>query len=55
VNDIADPKADPQRREIEAAGTSLGVTIVLAEVRTAAYIGPAYGAPRRDWWRTAAK
>jgi len=44
VNDIADPKAYPQRQEIEAAGRSLEVTIVLAELRTAADIGPAYGA-----------
>ena len=44
VNDIADPKAYPQRREIEAAGKSLEVTIITADVRTAADIGPAYGA-----------
>jgi putative tryptophan/tyrosine transport system substrate-binding protein len=44
VNDIADPKAYPQRREIEAAGKNLEVTILLAEVRTAADIGPAYEA-----------
>jgi putative ABC transport system substrate-binding protein len=42
VDDIDDPKAYPQRREIEAAGKSLEVTIVLAQVRTAADIGPAY-------------
>ena len=44
VNDIADPKAYPQRQEIVAAGKSSDVTIVLADVRTAADIGPAYGA-----------
>jgi putative tryptophan/tyrosine transport system substrate-binding protein len=44
VNDIADPKAYPQRQEIEAAGKSLEITIVPADVRTAAEIGPAYGA-----------
>jgi putative tryptophan/tyrosine transport system substrate-binding protein len=44
VNDIADPKAYPQRQEIEAAGKNLEVTIITADVRTAADIGPAYGA-----------
>ena len=48
VNDTADPKAYPQRQEIEAAGKSLDVTIVLADVRTAADIGPAYGALAAD-------
>jgi hypothetical protein len=35
VDDVNDPKAHPQRREIEAAGKELEIKIVLAEVRTA--------------------
>lgn len=33
VDDVIDPKAHPQRREIEAAGKDLEVKIVVAEVR----------------------
>ena len=35
VDDVNDPKAHPQRREIEAAGKELDIKIVPAEVRTA--------------------
>ena len=44
VDDVDDPKAHPQRREIEAAGKELKIKIVLAEVRTASDIGSAYDA-----------
>ena len=39
---MTDPKATPQRREIEGAGEVLKVKIVIAEVHTAKDIGPAY-------------
>ena len=42
VDDITDPKAHPQRLEIETAGRSLAIKVVPAEVRTPAHIGPAY-------------
>jgi putative ABC transport system substrate-binding protein len=44
VDDVNDPKAHPQRQEIEAAGKELEIKIVLAEVRTASDIGSAYDA-----------
>jgi putative ABC transport system substrate-binding protein len=44
LDDVIDPKAHPQRREIEAAAEVLEVKIITAEVRTPADIGPAYDA-----------
>jgi putative ABC transport system substrate-binding protein len=44
LDDVTDPKARPQRREIEAAGQNLEIKIIPAEVRTAADIGQAYEA-----------
>jgi len=44
VDDVTDPKAHPQRQEIEAAGRTLDIEIVPAEVRTAADIDAAYQA-----------
>jgi putative tryptophan/tyrosine transport system substrate-binding protein len=44
VDDVNDPKAHPQRREIEAAAKNLEVKIVLAEVRSPTDIGSAYDA-----------
>src|SRR5438128_2271780 len=44
VDDVNDPKAHPQRREIEAAGKELRIKIVPAEVQTAGDIGSAYEA-----------
>jgi putative ABC transport system substrate-binding protein len=44
VDDVNDPKAHPQRREIEAAGKELEIKIVPAEVGTASDIGSAYEA-----------
>src|SRR5262245_57038661 len=44
VDDVTDPKAHPQRKEIEAAGQAMEIKIVPAEVRTAADIGSAYDA-----------
>jgi putative ABC transport system substrate-binding protein len=44
IDDIIDPKAHPQRQEIEATGRSLEIEIVPAEVRTAADIDAAYQA-----------
>jgi putative tryptophan/tyrosine transport system substrate-binding protein len=44
VDDVNDPKAYPQRREIEAAGKELEIKIMPAEVRTASDIGSAYDA-----------
>src|SRR4029077_17713258 len=41
-DDVTDPKARPQRQEIEAAGQNLEITIIPAEVRTAKDIGQAY-------------
>ena len=42
LDDVTDPKAHPQRLEIESTGGRLAIKIVPAEVRTAADIGPAY-------------
>jgi ABC-type uncharacterized transport system substrate-binding protein len=42
VDDVNDPKAAPQRREIEAAGKELEIKIVPAEVGNASDIGSAY-------------
>jgi len=42
VDDVNDPKARPQRREIEAAGKDLEIKIVPAEVRTPSDIGSAF-------------
>jgi len=42
LDDVTDPKARPQRREIEAAAQNLEIQIIPAEVRTAADIGQAY-------------
>jgi putative tryptophan/tyrosine transport system substrate-binding protein len=42
LDDVTDPKARPQSREIKAAGEKLEINIIPAEVRTAADIGQAY-------------
>jgi putative ABC transport system substrate-binding protein len=42
LDDPTDPKAHPQRREIEAKGQELKVGNVVAEARTAGDVGPAY-------------
>jgi putative tryptophan/tyrosine transport system substrate-binding protein len=42
LDDVTDPKARPQSREIKAAGEKLEINIMPAEVRTAADIGQAY-------------
>jgi len=42
LDDVTDPKARPQAREIKAAGEKLEINIIPAEVRTAADIGQAY-------------
>jgi putative ABC transport system substrate-binding protein len=44
LDDVTDPKAHPQRKEIEAAGQNLEVKIIPAEVRTAPDIRQAYEA-----------
>ncbi len=44
IDDVTDPKAHPQRQEIEAAGRTLEIEVVPAEVRTAADIDAAYQA-----------
>src|ERR1700730_724465 len=44
IDDVTDPKAHPQRQEIEGAGRTLEIKIVPAEVRTASNIGSAYEA-----------
>jgi putative tryptophan/tyrosine transport system substrate-binding protein len=44
IDDVTDPKAHPQRHEIEAAARGLEIEIVPAEVRTAADIDAAYQA-----------
>jgi putative ABC transport system substrate-binding protein len=44
LDDVTDPKAHPQRKEIEAAGRAMEIKIVPAEVRTSADIGSAYEA-----------
>jgi putative ABC transport system substrate-binding protein len=48
VDDVTDPKATPQRREIETAGQALELKILTVEVRTADDIGPAYEALASD-------
>jgi putative ABC transport system substrate-binding protein len=42
LDDVTDPKALPQSREIKAAGEKLEINIIPAEIRTAADIGRAY-------------
>jgi putative ABC transport system substrate-binding protein len=42
LSDVVDPKALPQRPEIEAAANQLGLKIIPADVRTGDDIGPAY-------------
>src|SRR5262249_46738059 len=42
LDDVTDPKAHPQRQEIEATARRLEIEIVPAEVRTAADVNPAY-------------
>jgi putative tryptophan/tyrosine transport system substrate-binding protein len=42
LDDVTDPKALPQSREIKAAGEKLEINIIPAEVRTAADIDQAY-------------
>ena len=42
MDDVTDPKAHPQRLEIETTGRSLAIKVVPVEVRTAADIAPAY-------------
>ena len=44
LDDVTDPKARPQSREIKAAGEKLEINIIPVEVRTAADIGQAYEA-----------
>jgi putative ABC transport system substrate-binding protein len=44
VDDVTDPKAHPQRKEIEAVGRAMEIRIIPAEVRTSADIRPAYEA-----------
>jgi len=44
VDDVNDPKAHPQRREIEAAGKELETQLLLAEAASNSDIGPAYDA-----------
>jgi ABC-type uncharacterized transport system substrate-binding protein len=44
VDDVTDPKAHPQRKEIEAVGRAMELKIVPAEVQTSADIGSAYEA-----------
>jgi putative ABC transport system substrate-binding protein len=44
VDDVTDPKAHPQRQEIEATARGLEIEIIRAEVRTAADIDAAYQA-----------
>ena len=44
IDDVIDPKAHPQRQEIEATARSLEIEIVPAEVRTAADVDAAYQA-----------
>ena len=44
LDDVTDPKAHPQRKEIEAAGRAMEIKIIPAEVRTSADLGPAYQA-----------
>ena len=46
LDDMTDPKAHPQRKEIEAAGRAMEIKIMPAEVRTSADIDSAYDALR---------
>jgi putative tryptophan/tyrosine transport system substrate-binding protein len=48
LDDVTDPKAHPQRKEIEVAGRAIEIKIIPAEVRTSADIGSAYDALRAD-------
>jgi ABC transporter substrate binding protein len=48
VDDVTDPKALPQRREIETAGRALELEISTLEVRTADDIGSAFEALARE-------
>jgi putative ABC transport system substrate-binding protein len=48
LDDVTDPKAAPQRKEIEIAGQELRVKILAAEVRTPDDIEPAYEALMRE-------
>jgi len=48
LDDATDPKAHPQRKEIEVAGRAIEIKIIPAEVRTSADIGSAYDALRAD-------
>jgi putative ABC transport system substrate-binding protein len=48
LDDVTDPKAPPQRREIEAAGQELSVKILVAEAHTPDDIGSAYDALMRE-------
>jgi putative ABC transport system substrate-binding protein len=42
LDDVTDPKAHPQRKEIEAAGRAMEIKIIPAEVRTSADLASAY-------------
>src|SRR5215831_7503921 len=42
LDDVTDPKAHPQRKEIEAAGLAMEIKIIPAEVRTSADLASAY-------------
>lgn len=42
LDDVTDPKAHPQRKEIETAGRAMEIKIVPAEVRTSADLASAY-------------
>ena len=44
IDDVTDPKAHPQRQEIDATGRGLEIEIVPAEVRAAADIDAAFKA-----------
>src|SRR5262249_2236284 len=44
LDDVTDPKAHPQRKEIEGAGQAMEIKIIPAEVRTSAEIRAAYEA-----------
>jgi putative ABC transport system substrate-binding protein len=48
LDDVTDPKAAPQRREIETAGQELRVKVLTAEVRTPDDIGPGYETLMRE-------
>lgn len=42
LNDPVDPKARPQKKEIEEAATALKAELIIADVRTKDDVGPAY-------------